>query len=564
MSACSTEMSEPIQRRTVVFYFCLLLAWGVVVAWQMVEHQRVRAAERAVLINRSRDITTTLGLVIRSQRRFGGTVFQERLESALGELVRSGELSSIALFNSKGEVVASAGDDLNLEARDMNQSGVHWEGGNITVINLVDLGTSSAEGEQDQPTIVLPRRNNDDDHDHEKGKEEEKEEGRKESPPEEHPRRGPPPPPAFPPDNEHQDRQEKSGTSKASQNKENREGDHRWNRDRDRRENDGRGDRDRGFRSPWRGFGRPPWIDEDRYKSLLEKRGMHGVVIAMAADSFYEATLKDLWLRLIIGGFAGAAVVGIGFSWRNFSRSAELQLRLVRASELNAHLKEMNLVAAGLAHETRNPLNIVRGLAQMISKDKNASGEIKKHSREIIDETDRVTAQLVEFINYSRPREIKPSAVCLDTLAQEVSRALSYDLEEHDVELKVETDGLKVEADEQLLRQTLFNLVLNAVQAVGDHGHIQIRAESTQPGEACLVVSDDGPGIAPEHKNDIFRPYFTTHQKGTGLGLAVVKQIVLAHGWEIHFHSNQLHGAVFRIDHLKRLPLKPTHSTSST
>ena len=69
--------------------------------------------------------------------------------------------------------------------------------------------------------------------------------------------------------------------------------------------------------------------------------------------------------------------------------------------------------------------------------------------------------------------------------------------------------------------------------------------------EAVLEVRDDGPGVPPERRREIFKPYFTTHQKGTGLGLAVVQQIVSAHGWEIQCLANEPHGAVFRISHLK-------------
>src|SRR2546428_14061230 len=118
---------------------------------------------------------------------------------------------------------------------------------------------------------------------------------------------------------------------------------------------------------------------------------------------------------------------GFALAWRNLVKSSDLQARLVATSELNTPLKEMNLAAAGLAHETRNPLNIIRGLAQMISKQKDASPEVRGHSREIIDETDRVTAQLNEFINYSRPREVRRSSVSLSLVAGEGVRALGYD-----------------------------------------------------------------------------------------------------------------------------------------
>ena len=176
--------------------------------------------------------------------------------------------------------------------------------------------------------------------------------------------------------------------------------------------------------------------------------------------------------------------------------------------------------------------------------------EIRQKSRGIVDETDRVTAQLNEFINYTRPREVRRAAIALSPVVDEVVRALNFDLEEK--KIRVETHGtqLVVEADEQLLRQALFNLVLNAVQAVGAGGAIRITAARTGP-EATLEVSDDGPGVPAERRTEIFKPYFTTNEKGTGLGLAVVQQIVLAHGWEIICLGNAPQGALFRITHLK-------------
>ena len=242
-------------------------------------------------------------------------------------------------------------------------------------------------------------------------------------------------------------------------------------------------------------------------------------------------------------------MAGYGLAWRSLEKTSELQLRLVRASELNLHLKELNLAAAGLAHETRNPLNIIRGLAQLISKQQNVSPETQAKSREIINETDRVTAQLNEFINYSRPREVRRAATDFSAMAGEVARTLNYDIEEKGIELQLQIEPVIIEADEQLLRQALFNLVLNAVQAVPAKGAILIRASKRNNDEAFIEISDNGPGVSAENRTEIFKPYFTTHQKGTGLGLAVVKQIVLAHGWEIACLANEPAGALFRIAH---------------
>jgi signal transduction histidine kinase len=298
-------------------------------------------------------------------------------------------------------------------------------------------------------------------------------------------------------------------------------------------------------------FGRPRWMSEEEYQTLREKMGVHSFVIVMSTRTLHEAFDHDLWLRAMIAALAAISVAGSGLAWRSVTRSAELQIRLIRASELNSHLREMNLAAAGLAHETRNPLNIIRGMAQMISKQNEAPAEIREKVRAIVDETDKVTAQLNEFINYSRPREVRRARLALDSVVNEVVRALAYDIEEKKIKLETKGEPMTIEADEQLLRQALFNLVFNAIQAVGENGRIQIMTQKVSASEAALKVGDDGPGVPPERRQEIFKPYFTTNQKGTGLGLAVVQQIVLTHGWEIECLANEPKGALFCITHLK-------------
>ena len=108
-----------------------------------------------------------------------------------------------------------------------------------------------------------------------------------------------------------------------------------------------------------------------------------------------------------------------------------------------------------------------------------------------------------------------------------------------------------IEADERQLRQALFNLLINAIQAVERGGKIEVAGAKRSSSSAVLEIRDNGPGVPPEHRADIFKPYFTTNQKGTGLGLAVVQQIVMAHGWEIECLGNEPRGAIFRISHLR-------------
>lgn len=503
-----------LRRRSVFVYGLLAALWALVVLWQFQEHQRVRAHSRANLRNRSHDIADTLGAFIRGLQ-FRGAVAGDRIQPVLNELVgtsnslaKAGEVLAVALLNAEGEPVASAGSPLNLEVREIAQEGERWGRYSLTVVYPVEgVSVAPSGGTNVSAPVLLPAFTNTF-----------RDGGRGF-------RRDPRPPGEPPPE-------ELRGSNLPPRPREGRPP---------------------GEARPMRPFWARGLNDKD-YQALIQKRELHGVALSMSTDVMRAMMRGDLWTRMIIAFFASVAAFGSAFAWRALSRSSELEIRLVRASELNTHLKEMNLAAAGLAHETRNPLNIIRGLAQMISKQEDATTQAREKARDIINEADKVAAQLNEFINYSRPREVRRTALALAPILSEVVRALNYDLQEKQVKLQISGDPLTVMADDQLLRQALFNLLLNAAQAVGEGGEIHIRAERTGTTEAKIEIRDDGPGVPLEQRGDIFKPYFTTHKTGTGLGLAVVQQIVLAHGWEIECLANSPKGAIFRISHLELAP----------
>jgi signal transduction histidine kinase len=523
-------------RRSTVIYGLLLVVWLLVVGWQVEQHHRVQDAAKTGMRNRSKEIANTLSAVIRAMRFHGG-ILQERLEPVLSELVnghtnqlvQSSDLISVALLNTTNGIVVSAGepvDSLNLETLEQgdlagNIEEGDWAGRTVTfviAINGAKFDTNEAA------TVVLPGpppgfTNN--------------MRGRDFHRPDFHPDGG-----LMPPPGEFATNSDLAG-------------------------------HDTNFNSP-PGFVTPPpeppsgprsrndrrppwlrWMDEAAYKALMQTRELHGLVVAISTENYHAINQADLWLRFIIAFFAGVSAIGVGLAWRSISKSSDLQIRLIRASELNSHLKEMNLAAAGLAHETRNPLNIIRGMAQMLSKQADSTEELREKSQAIVNQTDKVTAQLNEFINYSRPREVRRTRVALTPAINEVVRTLGFDIEEKKLKVEVVGDPLFIEADDQLLRQVLFNLIINAIQAVDENGSIQILSRKSGAAEAALEVRDNGAGVPPEKRLEIFKPYFTTTQKGTGLGLAVVQQIVLAHGWEIMCLPNEPKGALFRISHLK-------------
>ena len=490
----------------------LLAAWLLVVVWQVTEHRRVVEAAKSDLRNRSHEIASTLSAVTRALR-FRGALFQDRLDPVLNELasvrtnalVSASQLLAVGLLNNEGETVVAAGET-NLISRESAGETERWSDENVVFILPVEGASVNPEGGTNNPTVVLPSfRNLTNNFSRE---------GRNGSatnpPPTDAAGQIEPPPPGE------------------------------------------KGRPPEGERS--RGGHRPPWMrgmDDATFKALAAKRELHGLVLVMSTENLRATATQDWWLRGVIGFFAGISALGAGLAWRNLARTSELQIRLVRASEQNSHLKELNLAAAGLAHETRNPLNIIRGQAHMLARTPDASADVQEKSRLIIGETDKVTAQLTEFINYSRPREVRRANVSPSAIASEVVRTLGYDIEEKKLRVEVGGENFSVEADEQLLRQVLFNLLLNAIQAAEAGGKIQFTLQRAEKNEAMLEVRDDGPGVSAANLAEIFKPYFTTHQKGTGLGLAVVQQIVHAHGWEIECVPNEPRGAVFRITHLK-------------
>jgi signal transduction histidine kinase len=291
-------------------------------------------------------------------------------------------------------------------------------------------------------------------------------------------------------------------------------------------------------------------MSREDYDAVIQKQGAHSLVISMSTAEMRRTVQSDLLLRSLVSLLAlGGAVLSV-LAWRNLSKNSELQIRLVKAGEMNTHLKGMNFAAAGLAHETRNPLNLIRGLAQMIAMQAGSSANLKEHASTIIEEADRVTVQLNEFINYSKPREAHLGSVEVRRLVADVARTLVPDIEEKQITLVPLESPLVVEADEQLLRQALFNVLLNALQAVAPGGRVEIKLTPIGPREAVLEISDDGPGVAVAERANIFKPYVTMRPKGVGLGLAIVHQIASAHHWEVTCDANVPHGALFRFSRL--------------
>ncbi len=533
----------------IIVYALLILLWVAAMSWLYSEHQRARATSRELLLNRARDISDTIGVFIRSQERYG-MVSRQRIESALEGLVEMRELRAVALVSREGEVVASAGDLqlLNINPEDKRVGdwskqlrGELWMPGmSGLVMNLVDLGREHDDNNDDEKSIVVMspgemqnnfrdrRERDDEDHVVDEEREIVRGDARRRLNEQQRPalERQPPgdgtilnqarrensPTRLRPPSGEEPGREDHAGSPRLR---------------------------------------RPRWMPQRQYEDLRQKQGLHGFLLRLDTTDYEAAISRDRFVRSLIGVLITFAILMMAAAWRYFQRSTDLQMHLVRSSEMNIHLREMNLSAAGLAHETRNPLNTVRGLAQVINRENELTPDVRRNSQAIVEEVDRVTVRLNEFIEYSRPRDPKPAPVDPLDLAGEVFRALETDIEDKNIQTELTGDHHTVMADPAQFRQVLFNLLLNAVQAVPDGGQVVCKLQPDGHHKFQLEISDDGPGVEADKRDDIFRPYFTTNEKGTGLGLAVVRQIVLAHQWDIEYHDNQPQGAVFKITGLR-------------
>ncbi len=205
-------------------------------------------------------------------------------------------------------------------------------------------------------------------------------------------------------------------------------------------------------------------------------------------------------------------------------------------------------LAAGLAHEIRNPLGSISGSVRILATNPLLDAEDRLLCDIIDGEANRLNELVSDMLNLAKPRKAERSVVDLSACAREVCDLASHTgrgAEDVDVRCDAEQE-LRVLADPGMLRQMLWNLVRNAVQASTPGESISVRA-FTEDGAVRVEVVDHGEGIDDDSKGRLFDAFFTTRSKGTGIGLAVVKRIVDEHGWDILVSDTDGGGATFTV-----------------
>jgi len=235
-------------------------------------------------------------------------------------------------------------------------------------------------------------------------------------------------------------------------------------------------------------------------------------------------------------------------------RLVEAEERAERAERLAA----LGRLATGLAHEIRNPLGSIAGSVRLLGTSSGLTDEDRELCLIIQREAGRLNELITDMMDLTRPREPTLSAVDVVPLVKEVvALATASGRAASDVTVCYlgQAGPVIVEADAAQLRQLIWNLVRNAVQASAASDVVQVRLECRQDSHAILSVTDYGTGIEPEALPRLFDAFFTTRTHGTGVGLALVKRIADGHGFAISVTSERGRGACFSIDF--GLPLAP-------
>ncbi len=263
-------------------------------------------------------------------------------------------------------------------------------------------------------------------------------------------------------------------------------------------------------------------------------------------DHGYPKALTHMFIPLAAAILLLTASVA---AWVMVIRSRLLAEELRTERARSAHLEDLGLAAAGLAHETKNPLGIVSGIAQQIARNPEVPEQSRVMIETIIDEIDKSASRLGHFMTFARQREVNAVPLDIRELVTKIAEILQPEFDLAGVDLEVNCPPLIIVGDEDMLRQVLVNLLLNSLQASPQGARVTVRVERSGA-RASLVVEDQGCGIPPDLLPSIFKPYVAGNPDGHGLGLAIVKRFVEDHGWTIKADSQLNRGTVITVSGL--------------
>lgn len=289
---------------------------------------------------------------------------------------------------------------------------------------------------------------------------------------------------------------------------------------------------------------------------LVAKDRITGVIVVDNIFTRKPITEEDLDFIARFANHAGLAMENLLLFNKLKELTSELgtaQSRLIETERM-ATLGE---VTAGLAHEIRNPLATIGGFARRLHRKLEEDFPYKNYASIVIREVDRLEALLGDVLAYSKQVPPLLEACRIDTLVRDMVDIYREDFQDKQIaiEVRLSADPPIIEADSQQLKQVFINLFANAMQAMPNGGTLTVQIEPWPRDEGdgvVITVSDTGGGVPQEVVENIFNPFFTTKQEGTGLGLALSKRVIEGHGGTIEVVNREGEGVTF----ILRLPPK--------
>lgn len=230
------------------------------------------------------------------------------------------------------------------------------------------------------------------------------------------------------------------------------------------------------------------------------------------------------------------------------------RLRIDTEAVQNEKMKAIGTLSASLAHEIKNPLNsivinmeILKGQINKIEQP--GTQPFHKYINIIQSEIGRLDKVIKDFLDYAKPQSTQYKKLNLGKVVINLLDFIEPEAKKTDVKItkKINKKLFDIRGEENQLKQVILNLLLNALQAMPDGGELTVEVSNISDGRIKIQIKDTGVGIKKEDHNQIFDPFFTTKKKGSGLGLALVEQLVKNHGGEISFESEEEKGTTFSL-----------------
>ena len=293
----------------------------------------------------------------------------------------------------------------------------------------------------------------------------------------------------------------------------------------------------------------------------LEGRPAGVVRVGFERDRMDQALERNRhFLFLSMGFIVLAGLFSLWFVFQNQKRHLARMEEMRKRLEQSERLSSLGQLAAGVAHEIRNPLNAIsmasqRLLREYLPCEEGKSREFGHLTGVIRDEIRRLNVIIEDFLTFSRSRRLELREFSLTEIIEKLVRLLGEEARARGISLslKMEQNVLMVPMDVDKLQQALINIIKNAMESIAGEGAVDIAVERQAGERAVIRIADTGSGLAPEEVEKIFNPDYTTKEKGLGLGLTIAHEIIRGHGGTIRVQSNIGRGTTFEIV----LPIKP-------